>query len=148
MSVYTVRPVPWNSPEADAIRRIRLAVFVDEQHVPADEEYDAIDEVALHAAVYDPAGRAVATGRFFEDTPGVGRIGRMAVLREARGTGAGRLLMELFMAEARRRGYTRVVLGAQCHAIPFYQRFGFTAEGPEYMDADIPHRFMVAELAG
>lgn len=140
----TVHTVSWDSPEAEDVRRIRFAVFVDEQRVDPANEIDAIDPVALHALVRDESGRPVATGRLFPN-PGrehEGRIGRMAVLAAHRGCGAGAALMGHFLSEGRRLGFTRFVLDAQTHAIPFYAKFGFIAEGDEHLDEGIPHRMM------
>lgn len=140
-----VVPFRWGDPMAAAARRIRFDVFVREQRVPADEEIDAIDETADHALVVDAADRPWATGRTFADPsdPEAWRIGRMAVLRPARGRGAGRVLLLHLMGRALAfPGCRCLVLSAQTHAIPFYARFGFEPEGPEYLDAGIPHRTM------
>jgi predicted GNAT family N-acyltransferase len=83
----------------------------------------------------DASGAAVATGRLLPD----GHIGRMAVLREARSRGAGSLVLRALMAAARERGHAEVVLSAQTHAIGFYERHGYLAEGEEYDDCGIPH---------
>lgn len=117
---------------------VRRAVFVEEQKVPAEIELDEFDAVSLHALAFDGAGRVVGTGRLLPD----GHIGRMAVLRQARGVGVGGALLAALMQAARARGDREVVLSAQTHAMPFYRRFGFVAEGDEYDDAGIPHRVM------
>ncbi len=117
---------------------VRYAVFVEEQKVPADIELDEFDPLSLHALAIDRQGRVVGTGRLLPD----GHIGRMAVLREARGRGVGSALLQALMQAARARGDREIALSAQTHAIPFYVRFGFIAEGGEYDDAGIPHRRM------
>jgi len=117
---------------------VRHAVFVDEQKVPADIELDEFDPVSLHALAFDVEGRVLGTGRLLPD----GHIGRMAVLRQARGIGVGRALLRALMQAARARGDREVLLSAQTHAIAFYERFGFVAEGEAYDDAGIPHRMM------
>jgi predicted GNAT family N-acyltransferase len=117
---------------------VRYAVFVEEQKVPADIELDEFDPLSLHALAIDRQGRVVGTGRLLPD----GQIGRMAVLREARGRGVGSALLQALMQAARARGDLEIALSAQTHAIPFYVRFGFIAEGGEYDDAGIPHRRM------
>jgi predicted GNAT family N-acyltransferase len=71
-----------------------------------------------------------------------GHIGRMAVRKPWRGQGVGALVMEHLMERARQRGDREVVLSAQTHAVGFYEKFGFVAEGDEYLDCDIPHRDM------
>jgi len=117
---------------------IRRAVFVDEQKVPLEMELDEFDPLSLHALALDSQGRAVGTGRLLPD----GHIGRMAVLRDARGQGVGSALLQALMQAARARGDREVALSAQAHAVPFYLRFGFVAEGDAYGDAGIPHRAM------
>lgn len=125
---------------------IRLKVFVEEQHVPVEEERDAHDETAIHLlAVVD--GQALGTARILRDGA-VGKIGRVAVLPQARGTGLGAALIRAALVELRATaGVTRAKLGAQTHAIGFYEKLGFAAYGPEYLDAGIPHRDMALDLA-
>jgi predicted GNAT family N-acyltransferase len=116
---------------------IRWAVFVEEQKVPAEEEVDELDDLSLHVvAVLD--GQAVATGRLCPD----GRIGRMAVRGAFRQLGWGAAVMKALLEEADRRGLQASYLHAQCHALAFYERFGFRAEGPVFDEAGIPHRLM------
>ncbi len=117
---------------------VRHAVFVEEQKVPAEIELDGFDPVSVHALAFDREGRVLGTGRLLPD----GHIGRMAVLRRSRGTGVGSALLQALLQEARARGDRQVLLSAQAHAIPFYERFGFVAEGEEYDDAGIAHRVM------
>jgi predicted GNAT family N-acyltransferase len=128
---------------------IRLRVFVEEQGVPPEEEIDAHDRddpVALHALARDPSGTPVGTGRYYVGEPGVVQIGRMAVLAEARGTGAGSALLRALVAEARRRGYRRAHLHAQVHAREFYLKSGFSDDGETLWDAGILHQPMSLEL--
>jgi len=117
---------------------VRFAVFVEEQKVPAEMELDEHDAVSLHALAVDAAGTVLGTGRLLPD----GHIGRMAVLRQARGAGVGSALLRALLRAARDRGEREVLLSAQTHAIPFYERFGFVVDGEEYDDAGIPHRWM------
>ena len=117
---------------------VRFAVFVEEQRVPAEMELDEHDAVSLHALAVDAAGTVLGTGRLLPD----GHIGRMAVLRQARGAGVGSALLRALLQAARDRGDREVLLSAQTHAIPFYERFGFVVDGKEYDDAGIPHRQM------
>jgi predicted GNAT family N-acyltransferase len=121
---------------------IRHAVFVEEQHVPAESEIDAWDPRCVHALACDAAGTAVGTGRLLPD----GHIGRMAVLREARHLGVGSALLIALMDEARRRGHANAVLSAQTHAIAFYRRHGYTVVSGEYLDCGIPHVDMTCDL--
>ena len=119
--------------------RLRWIVFVEEQSVPPSLEIDEHDASgAVHAlALLDgvPAG----TGRFVFSEPGVARIGRMAVIDDARGNGVGRALLRFLEAEAHERGAKRFTLNAQVSARRFYEKAGYQAIGPVFDDADIPH---------
>lgn len=124
----------WEELSRDATP-IRHAVFVEEQGVPVEIELDEWDAVSLHAIARDRQGRAIGTGRLLPD----GHIGRMAVLKAARGAGAGTAILLALMDAARQRGDREVVLNAQTHAAPFYRRLGFVEEGDVFDDAGIPH---------
>lgn len=126
----------------DKLRAVREPVFVVEQHCPIEEEWDALDAPSAHALVLNDRDEPVATGRLTPDH----KIGRMAVLAGYRGSGVGALVMERLIAKARELGYPELALSSQVHAIPFYERFGFIADGPEYLDANIPHRMMYRPL--
>lgn len=116
-------------------RQIRYEVFVVEQNVPVELEWDEMDAVCLHAIGYDAQGQPIATGRLLPD----GHIGRMAVLKAARGSGVGAAVLIGLMLEARHRGDQVVRLNAQVQAEAFYARHGFVREGEEFVEADIPH---------
>jgi predicted GNAT family N-acyltransferase len=124
---------------------LRRTVFIEEQGVDVDLEVDGLDERATHLlAVKD--GRPVGTARLMV-FDSVGKVGRVCVLADQRGTGMGKALMLAAIAELRDRpGITEVRLGAQTHALGFYEALGFNADGPEFLDAGIPHREMVLEL--
>lgn len=124
----------WDTQRSDA-QMIRYEVFVVEQKVPLEMEWDEMDRECVHAVAYDDAGKAVATGRLLPD----GHIGRMAVVKAMRGQGVGGAVLQALMSEARKRGDPAVVLHAQSHAEQFYRRFGFVQEGEEFMEAGIPH---------
>ncbi len=124
----------WNQLQQQA-KAIRFEVFVNEQKVPAEIELDDMDAVCLHALAFDAQGQALGTGRLLPD----GHIGRMAVRRSARGSGVGGALLQALMEQARLRGDARVVLNAQTHAAPFYQRHGFEVVGAEFEEAGIAH---------
>lgn len=128
----------------ERLRAVREPVFVIEQHCPIDEEWDALDAPSAHALVLNERDEPVATGRLTPDH----KIGRMAVLADYRGSGVGALIMEHLIAKARGLGYPELALSSQVHAIAFYERFGFIADGPEYLDANIPHRMMGRPLPG
>lgn len=138
---FTLRDVTWDAGAAQ-LRAVRIAVFVVEQNIPEDLEWDEHDAVSAHALALDAAGAAVGCGRLLPD----GHIGRLAVLRDWRGRGVGAALLLHFVAIARERGHRRAVLNAQEHAVPFYARYGFVPRGAPFMEAGIPHREMVREL--
>ncbi|MBA2780127.1 GNAT family N-acetyltransferase [Billgrantia kenyensis] len=120
---------------------IRRVVFIEEQRVPLEEEWDGRDEPCRHFLALS-RGKPLGTARLLPD----GHIGRVAVLQEARGLGIGKALMQAAIAAAQRQGHPHVELAAQTHALDFYQRLGFSAFGPEFLDAGIPHRNMRLSL--
>ena len=126
----------WKTAQVEA-ERIRFAVFVEEQGVPPELEMDGNDRASLHALAYDGES-AIGTGRLLPD----GHIGRMAVLKDRRGRGAGRALLRKLVEAARSRGDREVQLSAQVHALGFYLAEGFQPEGPVYEEAGIPHQAM------
>ncbi len=123
-------------------RQVRETVFVAEQRVPRDLEMDEHDAVSRHVVARDAEGGAIGTGRLLPD----GHIGRMAVLADWRGKGVGRALLERLLEEAARQDLRHLALHAQTQASGFYRRFGFVEEGPEFIEAGIPHRTMVRSL--
>jgi YbgC/YbaW family acyl-CoA thioester hydrolase len=125
---------------------IRTAVFVEEQRIPAEMEWDAADETCVHAVAVNHFGMPLATGRLLEHVPGVAKIGRMAVAKSMRGSRVGRSVLEALMQAARAQGQHEVVLHAQTSAAPFYARSGFTQRGPVFEEAGIPHVEMVRGL--
>jgi len=145
--------------EADRLElaALRRRVFVDEQAVPVDLEQDGLDDVAIHAIARDTSGRVVGTGRLVVDQDGpsgsaergnVGRIGRMAVAVEARGTGIGAALLAVLEASAISAGCERLELHAQIRAEGFYRRAGYLAEGHPFQEAGIAHVAMGKDLNG
>jgi len=138
-----VELVLWEEAEEE-LCRIRTKVFVEEQNVDPDEEYDGLDDRCLHALAVDEEGRGVATGRL---DPVKGKIGRMAVLKEYRGLGLGSRLLSLLEETALEQGLNRLSLHAQTYAIPFYEKSGYTAMGDEFLEAEIPHYLMEKTLA-
>ncbi|PXW79778.1 GNAT family N-acetyltransferase [Tritonibacter sp. AK171] len=131
--------------DLEACLKLRFEVFVDEQGVPVEEERDALDDTATHLLALQD-GTPVGTARivFQDDTA---KIGRVCVVKTARGTGLGAKLIEACVNVARNQaGITRAKLGAQTHAIGFYEKLGFEVYGPVYLDAGIDHRDMVKPL--
>ncbi|EST23208.1 GNAT family N-acetyltransferase [Streptomyces roseochromogenus] len=151
MSVpYSVR-IAEGPADREACFAVRKEVFVQEQGVAEDLEYDAYDAVAVHVLAVREDGAPLGTGRLLhgavaaEKTGGdasVGSLGRLAVSREARGLGVGVALVRAIEDAARARGLTAVDLHAQTHALGFYERLGYAPYGPEFPDAGIPHRAM------
>ena len=121
-----------------SIRDIRQRVFVEEQQVPPELEWDDTDEIADHYLAVDDSNTPVATARLFSTLEETGYIGRMAVLPEYRGQGAGDALLRHLLAESAGR-FQELKLSAQQHATGFYQRFGFHICSDIYDDAGIPH---------
>ncbi|CAM5291585.1 MULTISPECIES: GNAT family N-acetyltransferase [Streptomyces] len=147
---YEVR-VAEDPADREACFTVRKEVFVGEQGVPEDIEYDAYDAVALHVLAVREDGVPLGTGRllFGEAAAGktggdasVGSLGRLAVTQAARGLGVGAALVRAIEDAARARGLAAVDLHAQTHALGFYERLGYVAYGPEFPDAGIAHRAM------
>jgi YbgC/YbaW family acyl-CoA thioester hydrolase len=130
----------------EAARRLRTEVFVQEQRIPAELEWDEADAKAIHVVAFNRLGQAVATGRLLEQQPGVARIGRMAVDRTLRGSGVGRQVLQALLAAAGARGDREAVLHAQRSAAGFYRGMGFDARGAEFDEAGIPHIEMARPL--
>jgi predicted GNAT family N-acyltransferase len=137
--------VNWSDPENQAaLRSVRTEVFLREQKVAVELEWDEFDEKATHLLAKDSFGAPIATARMLPD----GHIGRVAVIPPWRERGVGSELVKTLIQEARRRGWAEVDLDAQTHAVSFYERLGFAAEGEEFFDAGIPHRRMRLKLVG
>lgn len=136
----SVLPAHW-CVDRQILRAIREQVFIIEQSVPIDLEWDEFDAPSRHVLAW-VNGAAAGTGRLLPD----GHIGRMAVLRQWRGLGVGSALLGALVEIARTLGMRRVLLNAQVQALPFYRRHGFEIEGEEFLDAGIAHRRMVREL--
>ncbi len=137
----TVQVGDWATLGAEAAA-IRKAVFVDEQGIPAELEWDAADAGCVHAVARNSQGIPVGTGRLLPYQPGTAKIGRMAVLPGQRGTGIGRQVLDALMAAAQARGDASVLLHAQASAAPFYLRAGYVVEGEPFEEAGIPHLAM------
>ena len=131
-------------------RAVRIAVFVVEQNIPAEEEWDEWDAVSLHAVARDKTGQPIGTGRLlppaFDADKSTGHIGRMAVLKNARQAGVGGAILQALMRAAPAQGCTAIVLHAQSYVASFYARHGFVAAGAEFLEVGIPHVRMRAAL--
>ena len=137
MSEIHIRLADWQKDNAD-LRRIRETVFIAEQAVPPELEWDADDLSALHFLALN-GDYAIGTARLLPD----GHIGRMSVLKDWRGLKVGDALMQAVIAEAERRGLKAQMLSAQVHATAFYERLGFEIVSGEFLDAGISHVDMV-----
>jgi predicted GNAT family N-acyltransferase len=131
---FSVTVGDWESQQPHA-RLVRDDVFIHEQNIPVELEWDEMDAVSMHAVARDESGQAIGTGRLLPD----GHIGRMAVTRRMRRAGVGAALLEALMQEAEKRGDAEVVLNAQTGAEAFYARHGFARDGEEFIEAGIPH---------
>ena len=138
---YGIEEHPWQQAAADA-GAVREQVFVVEQGVPADMEYDDFDPQSRHAIARGPDGTAIGTGRLLPD----GHIGRLAVLPAWRRHGVGRALMCHLTDAARRRGLDRLQLNAQISAAGFYERLGYRRQGEPFEEAGIAHIAMMRQL--
>jgi predicted GNAT family N-acyltransferase len=130
----------WDS-DKDSLRKIRRLVFIEEQHVPENMEWDEYDDSATHfLATLD--NKVIATARLKTD----GQIGRMAVLAEYRNKGIGSKLLQSVLLAARQQKLEDVYLHAQVSAISFYKKHGFTACAHVFYEANIPHREMSKKI--
>jgi len=133
-SSIRVEQTSWQASELE-IRRIRTAVFVEEQNVPAELDFDGLDKQCIHWLAYDATNAAVGTGRLLPD----GHFGRMAVLAPNRKRGIGDAIMRAVIETAKTEKLPELYLHAQLTALPFYSGLGFVSYGKEFMDADMPH---------
>lgn len=138
---FAVSVTTWSA-DAPALQLVRRAVFIDEQRVPENLEWDDVDPRCEHALARDSGGAPIGCARLLPD----GHIGRVAVLAPWRGRGVGDALLECLVARARMRGDARVRLNAQTQAMPFYARHGFVPEGAPFEEAGIAHQAMLLTL--
>ncbi|MDY6451557.1 GNAT family N-acetyltransferase [Acinetobacter faecalis] len=132
-SNYKIVSGSWDELKLDA-QMIRTRVFIQEQNIAAEDEWDEQDSISLHFIVYDDH-QAIATARLLQNNS----IGRVAVLSSHRGLGIGKLLMLEIIQVAKNQGRNQIHLSAQEHAIPFYNGLGFKQKGEFYLDCGIPH---------
>lgn len=141
MDAFTIIQASWLENEAD-LRFIRETVFMREQQVPEELEWDGEDLSAVHLLALDEEKKPIGCARILHD----GHIGRMAVLGVWRRRGVGSALLHRAVEAVRAQALHTAFLDAQVYAIPFYERYGFRVEGEEFMDAGISHRHMVLIL--
>lgn len=138
---FHIQRVSWKDAE-DELRLLREFVFINEQKVPPELEWDGEDEAAVHVIARDEKNRPIGTARMLAD----GHIGRMAVLRAWRKRGVGSEMLTALITIARARQLPRVKLDAQTQAIEFYIKHDFSVQGETFMDAGIPHQHMTRSL--
>ena len=131
-------------PDREACHAIRRAVFVVEQHVPPEIEFDSLDSAAIHLLALT-GNAAVGCARMVDQGDRV-RIGRVAVLPDARRRGIGSALVSRAVDYASSEGYECAVLHAQVVSLQFYKALGFAIEGDRYLEAGIPHITMSKAL--
>ena len=144
-SVVDLKTGSWDELK-DGASALRTEVFVEEQEIPQELEWDVHDSKALHALILNKLGQPVATGRLLQPQPKLAQIGRMAVSKPLRGGNLGRMVIDSLVEVARQRGDHQVILHAQCSAEGFYRRLGFKAHGEVFQDAGIDHIEMTLKL--
>jgi predicted GNAT family N-acyltransferase len=138
---FTVHLISWHDGEP-LLCSIREKVFIQEQHVPAELEWDGLDGLCHHALALSANGDAIGCGRITAD----GHIGRVAVLPEWRGKKIGSAMLELLVDYARSQHIEFVELNSQVQVVSLYNKFGFEVEGEVFLDANIPHLKMKLQL--
>ncbi|MDQ6596581.1 GNAT family N-acetyltransferase [Bacillus salipaludis] len=133
-----------NEKELEDAFSVRRTVFIDEQNVPEAEEIDQHEEEATHFVLYHE-GSPIGAGRF-RLVDGFGKVERICIMKQARGTGAGKTIMNGIEDYARKMGIQKLKLNSQTYAIPFYGGLGYEVVSEEFMDAGIPHKTMVKKI--
>lgn len=138
---FTVSLTSWHDGEP-LLRSVREAVFIREQAIPEELEWDGLDETSRHALALSHQGDAIGCGRIQAN----GHVGRIAVLPQWRKQKVGTAIMEALLDYARVHDYKQVDVDAQTYAVPFYRGFEFVEEGEVFMDAGLPHIKMRLKL--
>lgn len=138
---FTVSLVSWHDGEP-LLKSVREAVFICEQSISEELEWDGLDEGCRHALALSHQGGAIGCGRMMVD----GHIGRIAVLAPWRKKKVGTAVMEALLDFARAHDYPQVDVDAQTHAVPFYRGLGFVEQGDVFLDAGLPHIKMRLKL--
>ena len=137
---FQIKQVLWQQAEPE-LKMIRIEVFIKEQNVPEELEWDEADLICKHLLVFS-GKHAIATARILDS----GQIGRMAVLKEYRKQGIGSAMLNRLLEMANQMNLETVFLNAQLEAIPFYKSFGFIEQGDLFNDAGIMHKRMTKNL--
>ena len=133
---FHIEVIPWQCEMQAKLKAVREEVFIKEQHVPLDIEWDEFDETAIHLLALDEDAGAIACARILIDKA---KIGRMGVLKPWRGRGLGYAILEKAIEVCKSHGLQKVTLSAQTHAIKFYEKAGFVVTSEAYIDANIWH---------
>lgn len=138
--MFSVKQGSWDQLQQDA-KLIRKLVFISEQNIPEQDEWDDQDAISQHFVVYNQ-NQPIATARLLANNS----VGRVAVLKAYRGQGIGRLIMLEIIAYAQAQKRPSLQLSSQVHAISFYEKLGFSIQGDEYDECGIPHIEMVMPI--
>ena len=144
-SSYSIKTGRWAELGSDAAV-VRTEVFVHEQKIPLELEWDEADQTALHAVAYNGLGQAIGTARLLDTSSTTAKLGRMAVKRVLRGSNIGRDLLSVLIDSAAQAGKQEVMLHAQTSAQGFYARTGFVVRGELFYEVNIPHIEMFKSL--
>lgn len=144
-AMVSIQSGDWSAVGADAAQ-VRTEVFVLEQQIPKEMEWDEADHIAVHAVARNRLGQPLATGRLLQASPGVAQVGRMAVHRVMRGSQLGASILSHLCSVAAARGDREVMLHAQRSAQDFYRRCGFQPRGEPFSEVGIPHHEMFKTL--
>lgn len=138
--MFSVKYGSWDQLQQDA-KLIRKLVFISEQNISEQDEWDDQDAISQHFVVYDQ-NQPIATARLLANNS----VGRVAVLKAYRGQGIGRLIMLEIIAYAQAQKRPSLQLSSQVHAVSFYEKLGFSIQGDEYDECGIPHIEMVMPI--
>jgi predicted GNAT family N-acyltransferase len=131
---FWITPCSWHT-HANALKLIREQVFILEQQVPLEQEWDGLDATAQHLLASNAQGEAIGCARLLQS----GSIGRMAVIKTWRGYGVGSALLAMAVSLHQQQGVETITLSAQVHALAFYAKAGFLISSQPYLDANIMH---------
>lgn len=142
--MYYVKIVENEQQRKDAFT-VRTTVFVEEQGIPSEIEWDEFDNTAIHFVVYNE-NQAIAASRLRQYENQIGKVERVCVLKEYRGQKIGVLIMKEIEQFAIKEGLKKLKLNAQASVVPFYEKLNYVVTSPEFMDVNIPHRAMEKQL--
>ena len=137
---WVIRSAEWET-ESTLLYEVRSSVFVEEQGVDVSIERDGKDDQCYHSLAHDRSGKVLGTGRLSPE----GKIGRLAVLKEWRGSGIGSEIMRNLIKQSESLGMIRTYLHSQVSVTKFYELLGYRQEGPIFDEASIPHILMLRE---